>query len=436
MKSNYCFNDLRKLLKHAKMKNFFLLLSLFFGLSQITKAQTACADFVAGTYTITQENSFFGPGDVYHFNCIDDILLHTSCSTGAPSYHMRVAEFDLNTWVWTKDFYGDWILVPVPSIISVSDFFPANEPTCGKIYAVQFVEGPTWNPADVLFFTIDCPSIPFEETYACKENLRNDSTSIDVAYDQLFLKDGTRVTTGYTKLGNQVSLFIEKMDAHGVLLDKMQYPIEGDFVSNVQITYDKPNNEFLLFFDTRVSNNHNVYLLNVNSTNLVPIQYHSKIVPETVSSHEYAVKIESHYNGEYILLVNQSDGIDRNAYSVYAQRISGNYAFSYNQININSSNKIYVYDVIETGGRIGNSGSCGNYDPSFLICGSVDNEAFLLGTGCFGSIYGKANVFDIDGNTNTTDPAKRIEYYNGKFYVAGETGTYSNFDTSISGKTC
>jgi len=417
------------------MKNLILFLCLSIPFFQTAEAQTACADFIAGNYTsISQENSFFGSTDVYHFKCSRNILLDPSCSIGAPSYHIRVAEFDLNTWTWTKDFYGGWELSPVPFTINVSNYFPPNEPTCGKIYAVGFVEGPTWNPADVLFFTIDCSSIPFEETYACKENLQNDSTSIDVAYDQLHLNDGTRVITGYTKLGSNVSLFIEKMNADGISLDKKQYPIQGDYVSNVQITYDKANNEFLLFFDTRVSNNSNIYLLNVNSTNLIPIQYHSKIVPETVSSHEYAVKIESHYDGEYVLLVNQSDGIVRNAYSVYVQRIGGIYAFSYNQVNINNSNNIYVYDVIETGGRIGNAGNCGNYNPSFLICGSVDNEAFLLGAGCFGSIYGKANVFDIDGNTNTTDPAKKIAYFNEKFYVAGETGTYSDFNTQISGK--
>jgi len=175
-------------LNNFKMKNLILFLCLSIPFFQTAEAQTACADFIAGNYTsISQENSFFGSTDVYHFKCSRNILLDPSCSIGAPSYHIRVAEFDLNTWTWTKDFYGGWELSPVPFTINVSNYFPPNEPTCGKIYAVGFVEGPTWNPADVLFFTIDCSSIPFEETYACKENLQNDSTSIDVAYDQLHL---------------------------------------------------------------------------------------------------------------------------------------------------------------------------------------------------------------------------------------------------------
>ncbi len=409
------------------------LLSIFF---QTAEAQTACANFITGNYTtITQENSFFGPGDVYHFECLDNVLLDGSCTSGATDYHLRIAEFDLNSWSFTKDYISDWVANSPPSAtIDVSSYFPTTEPTCGKIYTVILAVGPVWDVTPPLFFTIDCPSIPFEETYACKENLHIDSTSVDVAYDQLFLNDGTRVITGYTKLGNQVSLFIEKMDANGVVFDKKQYPIQGDFVSNVQIVLDKPNNEFLLFFDTRVANNHSVYLLNVNSTSLAPIEYHSRIVPEINNSNEYAIKIEPDLNGGYMLLVNQSESINRYAYTVYTQRLGTEFGFSHNQISINiiNSDNVFVYDIIETSGRIGTTATCAS---SFLLCGSVNNKAFLLGIDCFGRAYSTANTFDVDGNMFTTDPAKRLAYYNNKFYVAGETGTFSDFNTQISGKT-
>ncbi len=435
MKTNdYLFYPI-KLFKPFKMKFFLLILTLFFGTFQLVQAQTACADFVAGTYTVTQENSFFGPIDVYHFNCIDDILLYPSCSIGAASYHMRVAEFDLNSWTWTKDFYGGWESGPVPSIISVSDYFPPNEPTCEKIYAVGFVEGPTWNPADVLFFTIDCQDIPLEETYACKENILypNHTETFDKAFDQVLLDDGTRVITGTTYIGNHMRLFIKELDPSGNTIRKHSYPIQGDDVLNVQIIYDKQTDEYVLFFDTRIGSDRDVYFVRIDYGTLNTfIEYYGPLVNDIGNfSQEYAVKIEDDLNDKYMLVVNQVIPGETKSYVVMVDK-TNSYLYCPSYIQINNSKTVVSHDIIETGGRINDLGCVDK--TSYLLIGSVDNNAFIVGLNCNGEIQPNANIFDVDANEVTRDPAKRIQYYNGNFYIAGETGSIFSTNGSISGK--
>jgi len=348
------------LLKLKKMKQLLLILYLIVGINQITKSQTVCADFITPWANITQENSLWGQVDVHHFDCYEDIFIDLSCSIGIPVYHLTIGEFYLGNSKFSKFFFEGYE-APAPATINISNYLPSNEPTCGKVYVIRFVDVTTgWDEAPWLYFTIDCPSIAFEETYACKENLRNDTTSIDIAFDQLHLQDGTRVIAGYTQLGTQSSLFIKKSDPTGMVFDKKQYPITGSSVSNVQIVYDKPEDEFILFYDANESGNRNVYIINVNSTTLD--------------------------------------------------------------------------DIIETSRRVA-GGHCSSTEPysSYLICGTVDKEAFLIGANCNGVVFSVANTFDIDGNANTTDVAKRIEYYNNNFYVAGETKSYYTFGTGTTG---
>lgn len=427
------------LLKLKKMKHLLIILCLIVGIKQITKAQPVCANFVGPWANVTTENNLWGTFNAHHFDCLEDIIIDLSCSIGISSYHLTIGEYNPAIADFSKHYHSAYG-VNAPPTINISSYFPYNEPTCGKFYVIRFVDVTTgWDEAPWLYFTIDCSSIPFEETYACKENLRKDSTSIDIAFDQLHLKDGTRVVAGYTQLGSQSSLFIEKADPTGMVSDKKQYPVSGSSVSNVQIVYDKPQDEFILFYDTNESGNRNVYIINVNSTTLASIDRHEAIVPDVGS--EFAVKIEPDYDGNFVLLVNQTIGTVKNAYTVFMQRSGAAFLFSHGQIFINSSTNISAYDIIETSRRVA-GGHCSSTEPynSYLICGTVDKEAFLIGANCNGVVFSVANTFNIDGNANTTDVAKRIEYYNNNFYVAGETKAYYTFGdgttgpTSISGK--
>jgi len=417
------------------MKKLILFLILAASCFWEVKAQTACADLVGAT-AVSQENSIWGLTNVYHYDCLDDILLDPSCSVGAPDYHMRVAEFDLNTGQWTKNYYGGWQSMVVPATVRVSDYFPANEPTCGKTYAVGFVEGPTWNPADVLFFTVDCTDIPLNETYACKADIvYSDLDTRDKAHDQLLLDDGTRVTTGATQAGGQVRLFIEELDPAGNTIRKQAYPIQGDDVSNVQIILDQQTDEYVLFFDTRISNNRDVYFVRIDRATLNTfVQYHGPVVNDISGasfSNEFAVKIEDDLIDRYMLVVNQQIPGERNSYVVMVDKTLS-YAYCPSFIEINGSKQIVSHDIIETGGRINDAGCA--YGTSYLLVGSVDNFAFVAGLNCSGVLLPNANIFDVDGNPATTDPAKRIQYAGGNFYIAGETGSSLSGANFVSGK--
>jgi len=176
------------------MKKLILFLMLTASCFWEVQAQTACANW-ASVSTISQVNSFYGLQDVHHFDCFSDIILDGSCTTGATDYRLRIAEFDLNTWSFTKDYVDDWVAnTPPPANINVSSYFPANEPTCGKIYWANIAVGPVWDATPPLFFTVNCTDIPLNETYACKEDIvYSDFDTKDKAHDQLLLDDGTRV---------------------------------------------------------------------------------------------------------------------------------------------------------------------------------------------------------------------------------------------------
>ncbi len=286
-------------------------------------------------------------------------------------------------------------------------------------YAVD----PVWDEIDGLLFTIDCEEIDLSETYACKVNLQNDELAVDRAYDQLLLADQTRVVVGSSKIGSDTRLFLEELDAQGNTIRSNSYPIQGDdvpnVVSNVQVIFDKETDEYVLFFDTQVGENRDVYFLRIMHSTLAPINYYGPIVLDngTGFSNEFAVEIENSLGCNYMMVVNQTIPVTQKTYVVAVDKCNG-YAYSPSEINIGGSTRIISHDIIETGGRIDPLG-CGSENISYLLSGSVDNDAFLVGINCFGVVPPGtfANTFDVDGNPNTRDPAKRIEYVDNNFML-------------------
>ncbi len=284
------------------------------------------------------------------------------------------------------------------------------------------------------------PGIDIQETYACKVNLRNDSLSQDYAYDQLLLDDQTRVVAGTSLLGTDMWLFIEESDPSGNLIRKKSYPIQGTVVSNVQIIYDGTTDEYVLFFDTSANNDVDVYLLRVDRASLAPINYYGPLMPNGTSnlSTETAIKIvddpSSYYNasGSYLLLVNQNDPPVRRSFVIVLDKATYTTSDIY-QITINGSTEVRSHDMIES--TIPVEPDCGGIYKSYLICGSVDNDAFVTNFACYGS-FTFTSVFDVDGNANTRDPARRIQLAGDKYYVSGETGRYLGLGggSAVSGK--
>lgn len=395
---------------------FFCLLSIS---SWNIQAQIACGSFV---------NPSGMSGDIYHFNCIDDIIFDGSCSTGETDYHLRISEFDVGTWTFTKDYYEGWTAGTAPNNINISSYFPPDEPTCGKIYILGFNLGPVWT-GENFFFTLDCQET--DTTYACKVSLQDDPTvaddnvATDRGYNQLFLADETRVIVGTSKLGSQMRLYLEELDPQGNLIRKTSFQIQGDDVSNVEIIYDAPKNEYVLFFDTRIGGNRDTYISVVNKGNFNLVDYYGPLVLDasTIFSDEHAVKIIDNFVDHYVLVVNQKIPATQKSYVLQIDK-STYQVCPVKEIDIGGSTQIVSYDLIETGNRIGNLG-CSD-DLAYLLSGSVDNDAFLLGIDCNLNTVPYANVFDIDNNSSTKDPAKSIEYLNDVFYIAGESFTTSS----------
>ncbi len=279
-----------------------------------------------------------------------------------------------------------------------------------------------------------CPDIALEETYACKVDIEYDDIETnDKAHDQLLLEDNTRVVTGTTYAGQQMRLFIKELDLTGNTIREAAYPIQGDNVSNVQIILDRQTDEYVLFFDTRINNDRDVYFVRIDRATLSSfVQYYGPIVNDIAGvsfSDEFAVKIVDDFIDRYMLVVNQRTPIERNSYVVMVDKTLG-YAYCPSFIEINGSREIISHDIIETGSTINNAGCA--YGTSYVLVGSVDNFAFAAGLSCTGGLLPIVNIFDVDGNPNTADPAKRIQYENSIFYIAGETG--SSLNPSISGK--
>jgi len=281
---------------------------------------------------------------------------------------------------------------------------------------------------------IFCPSIPLEETYACKANIIvGNLDTKDKANGQLILDDGIRVIVGTSYTTNGMRLFIEELDVYGNSIRKQSYQLPNNDVSNVQIIFDRQTDEYILFFDV-IAFDRDVYFARIDRATLSTlIRYYGPVVkniPGTFSE-EFAVKIENSHPDKYMLVVNQQIPGKKNSYVVMVDKTQS-YAYCPSSIEINDGNKDVVsHDIIETGSIIDDLG-CAN-GTSYLLVGTVDNSAFVAGLNCEGSLFTDANIFDVDGNPTTKDPAKRIQYHNGSFYLSGETGTYlsGNF---ISGK--
>lgn len=425
-KTSIQLNDFFNYLKLFKMKKLLLICLLFYSLAVL--AQDTCVVFVNGTYTLSPEPSQFNSNaQIPTFNCLEDAVLDLSCVAGNQNYLLGIDEFDLMLWKRTKTFMYEYVNTTIPSTLNISELIPPNYPTCGKVYQVTFDGDPTvWNPHS-MWFKIDCSTIAEEESYACTENLQLNSNTLDVAYDQLLLHDGTKVIAGYTQNGITVELFIEELDNNGVSIRKKKYPIidsnDSAPVSNVKIINDIATNEYVLFFDTKVApNNSDVFILKVNASTLVanPNGFEGPVVVDL--GNETAVDIENNLLGEYILLVNQHNGAARDAYVV---KYDGS-DFNSNKIEIgNPSWPVYAHDLMETGRTIGDygclNGQLNFYGNSYLIGGSVGNNAFVTVADCNGFIITDATVFDADQNTSTNDKVKRIEYFDDKFYLAGES---------------
>lgn len=279
----------------------------------------------------------------------------------------------------------------------------------------------------------DPPSIDLNDTYACKVDLRNDILSIDKGFDQILLPDNyTKVIVGSTFLNGDMHLFLEESDLNGNSIRKKSYPIQGTEVSNVQIIYDSILSEYVLFFDTKIGNEIDVYLLRVRFSDLMPINYHGPLLPNASGnfSWEYAVKIINDtsstysYNGGYVLLINQNNPPIRNSFVTFIDKATYTSNLIY-QLDIGNSTEIKSYDMLE----IEPLAACYGI-KSYLICGSVDNSAFISKFECFGLEFN--TIFDVDNNSSTRDPAKRIVKGGSNFFIAGETGL--NFSGGVNGE--
>ncbi|CAM1341362.1 T9SS type A sorting domain-containing protein [Tenacibaculum amylolyticum] len=102
------------------------------------------------------EPSKYGPQEVKTI-CSTAVTINGSCSTFESGYHVRVAEFDLNTWSFKKDYYDNWVGPgEAPSFISLNALAAQNgeyfKP--GKLYLVRLSIGPVWKSSPLQFFRV------------------------------------------------------------------------------------------------------------------------------------------------------------------------------------------------------------------------------------------------------------------------------------------
>lgn len=102
------------------------------------------------------EPSYYGPQTVNTI-CQYAVTINGSCSKFENGYHVRIAEFDLDSWSFVEDYYSGWVgSGEAPAFISLNALAASNGKffVPGKLYVVGFSIGPVWQSAPVQFFRV------------------------------------------------------------------------------------------------------------------------------------------------------------------------------------------------------------------------------------------------------------------------------------------
>lgn len=118
-----------------------------------------CFNFIEPNNQIILD-SYYGPMTVNGFCLPNEVFIDGSCSEYESGFHLRVSEFDLNSWTFIQDLYNNWVSGSgsVPSSINLNNLVSPNTFDPGKIYLVSLSIGPVWTSTPPQFFRVldDC----------------------------------------------------------------------------------------------------------------------------------------------------------------------------------------------------------------------------------------------------------------------------------------
>lgn len=105
----------------------------------------------------TTEPSYYGPIQINSI-CQYAVAINGSCSKFEQGYHIRISEFNKDTWTVVSDLYNNWVsgTGEAPSYKSLNELVASNNKSfqANKLYMVGFSIGPEWKSAPVQFFRV------------------------------------------------------------------------------------------------------------------------------------------------------------------------------------------------------------------------------------------------------------------------------------------
>lgn len=155
---------------------------------------------IKNIYSQQTEPSLYGPTSV-KILCLPQIEIDGSCSTNEQGYHIRIAEFNLNSWQFIPaDYYSGWVgSGTAPNSINLTSLISTPSANNGwtsrsfdptKLYIVTFDVGPTWHSAPAQFFRVqNCISVSLE-------NFKDDKTNTTINIYPNPTKDNITITVG------------------------------------------------------------------------------------------------------------------------------------------------------------------------------------------------------------------------------------------------